>query len=58
MFKSIKNLFDYNARRIRSYQSIIDQINSLEAKYQKFSDSKLAKQTEVFRKQLKNGKNS
>ena len=53
---SIKKLFDVNARRLRSFEPIIKQIDALEPKYQKLSDTKLAAQTHIFKKQLKNGK--
>lgn len=56
MFKSLKNLFDYNAKRLRSYQPIINRINDLESKYQSFSDKKLTQQTDKFRQLIKKGK--
>ncbi|MBU3935644.1 preprotein translocase subunit SecA [Patescibacteria group bacterium] len=56
MFSFVKNLFNDNTRRIRSYQPLIDQINALESKYKKYSDKKLKSQTVLFKKNLKNGK--
>ncbi len=56
MFDSLKNLFDYNAKKLRSYQSIIQKINSLEPKYKKISDQKLTSFTKKFKKDLKKGK--
>ena len=53
MLKSLKNLFDYNAKRLRSYQPIIKEINGLESKYGPFSDKKLAQQTDKFRQLIK-----
>ena len=57
MFNSLKNLFDYNAKRLRSYQPLIKKINQLESKYQSLSDKKLTQQTDKFRKQIQQGKN-
>jgi len=56
MFKSLKNIFDYNAKRLRSYQPLIKKINDLESKYRPFSDKKLAQQTNHFRQLIKKGK--
>jgi len=56
MLNFIKNLFDDNAKRIKSYQKIVDQINNLETEISKLSDEKLSKKTEYFKKQLDEGK--
>lgn len=55
MLKSLKNLFDYNTKRLRSYQPIIKKINDLESKYQSFSDKKLSQQTNKLRQLIKKG---
>lgn len=56
MLKFLKNLFDDNAKRIKSYQKIVDQINNFETEISKLSDEKLSKKTEYFKKQLSQGK--
>lgn len=57
MFNFIKNFFDENQRRIKSYQKIVDQINSFEEKISKLTDKELSKKTEYFKEQLSKGKN-
>ncbi len=52
MFSFISKIFDENSKRIDRYTKIVDQINALEPKMEKFSDEKLAQQTTVLRKQL------
>ena len=55
MFKVLQNLFDENAKRIKSYQKIVDEINKYEAKIGKLSDSKLKDKTKYFKDLLKKG---
>ncbi len=50
MFKFIKNFFDEEKKKLGQYQLLVDKINGLESKLEKFSDEKLAAQTEKFRK--------
>jgi preprotein translocase subunit SecA len=45
-----------NDRTIKSFESIVNKINSLEEKYSPLSDKDLAKQTELFKAQLSEGK--
>ncbi|MBU1088759.1 preprotein translocase subunit SecA, partial [Patescibacteria group bacterium] len=56
MFSILKNLFDFNTKKLKSYQPIIAKINSLEPEIKKLSDQKLKAKTQYFKKQLKNGK--
>jgi preprotein translocase subunit SecA len=56
MFSLLKNVFDDNARRIRSYQKLIDKVNSFEAEITKLNDEELSQKTVSFKKQLKKGK--
>lgn len=56
MFSILKNLFDFNAKKLKSYQPIIAKINSLEPEIKKLSDKKLKAKTKFFKKQLNNGK--
>ena len=42
-------------RDIRALKPILDQVNSLEPKYQAMSDSELQKQTSIFKEKLQNG---
>ncbi|MBT4124709.1 MAG: preprotein translocase subunit SecA [Candidatus Pacebacteria bacterium] len=50
MFKFFASLFDENKKSLDSYQKIVNQINDLEPKIQKLSDTKLASQTKKFKK--------
>ena len=54
MLKSlIKNIFGTrNTRIIKEYMSLVTQINSLESKYQKFSESDFVEETNKLRSQL------
>ncbi len=56
MFNFLKNFFDENVKRIKSYQKIVDQINSLEEKISKLTDKELSQKTEYFKEQLSKGK--
>lgn len=55
MLSFLKNLFDENSKRIKSYQKIIDKINSYEAEITKLNDEQLSQKTEYFKKLLKKG---
>ncbi len=55
MFKVLQNLFDENAKRIKSYQKIVDEINAYEPKISKLNDSKLKDKTKYFKDLLKKG---
>ena len=56
MLGFLKNIFDENNKRIKSYQKIIEQINSFELEISKLNDDELSKKTDYFKKLLKNGK--
>jgi preprotein translocase subunit SecA len=56
MFDFLKNFFDENSKRIKSYQKIINQINGLELEISKLNDEELSQKTDFFKKQLKKGK--
>lgn len=56
MLSLLKKLFDDNARRIKSYQKIIQQINTFEPDIKKLSDSKLKDKTQFFKNELSNDK--
>jgi preprotein translocase subunit SecA len=60
MFNAITNLAkkifgDSNARELKKYDPLVQQINSLEPTMQALSDEELAKQTERFRARLEKG---
>lgn len=52
MFKFISSLFDDNKKAINRYSAQVEKINQLEKSFKAYSDEKLAKQTEVFRKRI------
>jgi len=56
MFSLLKNIFDDNAKRIKSYQKIISKINDSESEITKLNDEELSQKTVYFKKQLKKGK--
>lgn len=56
MLNLIKNFFDDNNRRVKSYQKIINQINDFETKISKLTDKELSQKTDYFKKQLSKGK--
>jgi len=49
MWKFISKIFDENARTLKKYRLIVDQINALEPTIQGLSDDKLAAQTNKFK---------
>jgi preprotein translocase subunit SecA len=49
MFKFFKNLFDEEAKKIKKYQLVVDQINAFEPAMQELSDADLAAQTDKFK---------
>ena len=55
MLSAIKGLFDENLKKLRRYQKIVTEINSLEADIKKLSDAKLAAKTAEFKDRLSNG---
>jgi preprotein translocase subunit SecA len=55
MLDFLKNIFDDNSKRIKSYQKIINQINNLELEISKLNDEELSQKTDFFKKQLKKG---
>ncbi|MFA6361835.1 MAG: preprotein translocase subunit SecA, partial [Candidatus Shapirobacteria bacterium] len=56
MLSFLKNIFDDNAKRVKSYQKIVDQINNLEPEITKLSDDELSQKTDYFKKQIAKGK--
>jgi len=56
MFKALKNLFDEDIRRIKSYQPIIKKINDFESEISKLNDKELSQKTVYFKELLKEGK--
>ncbi len=52
MFKFLAKLFDEPAKKLASYQKIVDQINDLEPQIKKLSDAKLAHQTQLFKQRI------
>ncbi len=52
MLKFLSNLFDENKRKLNEYQKAVDQINDLEPKLKKLTDTQLASQTDKFRDQI------
>ena len=56
MFSLLKNIFDDNAKRIKSYQKIITKINDFEPEITKLNDEELSKKSNYFRKLIKKGK--
>ncbi|HRS23046.1 MAG TPA: preprotein translocase subunit SecA, partial [Candidatus Woesebacteria bacterium] len=55
MFNPFKSLFDENAKRIKSSQKIIAEINDFEPKITKLSDKQLAQKTDEFHSRLAGG---
>ena len=55
MLSFIKNFFDDNIKRVKSYQKIIDQINKWEPEITKLSDDELSQKTDSLKKQLTKG---
>ena len=49
MFKFLKNIFDEEAKKLKKYQLVVDQINALEPQMQALSDTELAQQTTKFK---------
>ncbi len=60
MWRFLENIFDENAKTLKKYQVIVDQINDLETQIKSLSDKKLAEQTAKFKaiikKELEAGK--
>ena len=52
MFKWLGGLVDSNEKVIKRLQPIVDEINSLEAEFQKLSETELRAKTEEFRSYL------
>ncbi len=56
MLNFLKNIFDDNAKRIKSYQKIITKINEFESEITKLNDAELSQKTDYFKKLIKKGK--
>ncbi|MGI6629492.1 MAG: preprotein translocase subunit SecA [Bacillota bacterium] len=55
MLKFLKNLLDDNARDIKKYYKIVEEINGLEEKIKKLSSEELRGKTDEFREKLAKG---
>jgi len=55
MFKFLKNIFDYNSKKIKSYQRIVQDINSYEAKICQLSDQGIKKISLSLKKKASQG---
>lgn len=55
MFKVFGKLFDSNEKEIRKYNSLIEEINSIEPKLKKLKDSDFPKKTADLKKRIENG---
>lgn len=55
LFKFIKNLLDDNARDIKKYNKVVEQINVLEPETEKLTDAQLQGKTGEFRERLAQG---
>ncbi|MFC2004220.1 preprotein translocase subunit SecA [Chloroflexota bacterium] len=55
MLKWLGNLIDSNEKELRRLQPLVDQINSLEAEFEKLSDAELLTKTDEFKGRLKAG---
>lgn len=55
MIKFFKNLFDENSKILDKYNKIVDQINAFEPEHKKFTDKKLASQTQKFKLYISDG---
>lgn len=55
MLKFFKNMFDENKKSLDKYQLVVEEINELESKIKKLSDTKLAAQTKKFKQHIKDG---
>ncbi len=49
MLKFLSTLFDENAKTLKRYQTVVDQINNLEPQIKKLTDTRLAAQTKKFK---------
>lgn len=60
MWRFLENIFDENAKTLKKYQVIVEQINDLETQIKSLSDKKLAEQTAKFKaiikKEIETGK--
>lgn len=56
MFKFITKLFDENQKLLDRYQTVVNQINSLESDLKKLTDKQLAAQTKKFKAQIAEGR--
>lgn len=52
MLNFLTKIFDENAKKITQYQKLVEQINALEPKYKKLSDTQLAAKTNEFKKSI------
>ncbi len=52
MLKFLSKLFDENEKTLKKFGTVVEEINALEPKIKKLSDSKLAAQTTKFKKEI------
>lgn len=55
MLKFLKDLFDDNAKDIKKYNKVVDEINALEGSVEKLSEEELQGKTGEFKEKLKGG---
>lgn len=53
MLNFLSKIFDENAKKIKKFQAVVDQINQLEAVYDDMSDDDLKNKTEEFKEEIK-----
>ena len=58
LFEGFKKLFTKKNFYLYKFEPILQEINSLEKKYQKFSDEEFKEQCQTFRKELTAGKST
>lgn len=52
MLKFLKSFFDEEAKKLKQYQTVVEQINAFEPAMQALSDADLAAQTDKFKEQI------
>ncbi|MFE8701706.1 accessory Sec system translocase SecA2 [Cytobacillus sp. FJAT-54145] len=56
MLTKVKMLFSDSTRDIKRLTKLVDQVNKLEDKYEKYTNEELKNQTQLFIEEIKNGK--
>ena len=52
MLKTLKNLFDFNAKQVARIQKTVDSITALEPQVQKLTNAEFKTETEKLKKQI------